>query len=508
MLPARLEVRDGAVWMEKVCPEHGFQKARIHGDARAYAELGRFHRPAVVPGAFATDWRGCPDSCGLCPEHEQHVCLPIVEITDHCNLRCPICLVTNPGRRHLAPAELGPMLDRLVAAEGQIDVLNLSGGEPTVHPEFRDIVRICARRPEILRVSVSTNGVRLAQDPDLLGFLAANRVVVSLQFDGLDDAIHQALRGRPLLDAKLELIDRCAAAGVAMSLTATVVRGVNDTALAGIADLLFARDHILSAMFQPAAYAGEAAKLGRPPDAVTIPDVVAALAGSGRGAVRPSDFSPLPCSHPACFALAFYLRVNPGEFVPIKRLVSPERYLSMIRNRALFGTDAEGFERVTEAVYDLWAAAPVPPAEGPDAAGLGAPGECAPGSGCACSPFLSEKALRAVRSILTTATASGYAPGRALAAAERSVKSIFIHQFMDPDSFDLARARQCCQVYPQADGRLIPACVRNCVPGFAPTHQPSAFGERVSPRLQGRVGRTVHGPGACSAEHRHSRCEP
>jgi uncharacterized radical SAM superfamily Fe-S cluster-containing enzyme len=465
LVPARIGIRGGAVWLDKVCPEHGYQEARIHGDPEAYAQLGRFHRRASVPFEFATEHRGCPDSCGLCPEHEQHVCLPIIEITDHCNLRCPICLVSNPGRRHLAPSDLGAMLDRLVAAEGQIDVLNLSGGEPTLHPGFREIIAMCASRAEILRVSVSTNGTVLARNPDLLRFLAERRVVVSMQFDGLEDGIYRTLRGEPLLDEKLRLIDDCAAAGVDMSLTATVVRGVNETAVSRIADLLFARDHILSAMFQPAAYAGRAAALGRPADAVTIPEVVSRLAGSGGGAVGREDFSPLPCSHPACFSLAFYLRVEGGGFVPIKRLVSAERYLNLIQNRALFGTDAGGFEQVTEAVYDLWAAAPL--AQGAGAGGLGLGDGCAPGAACACNPFLSEKALRAIKTVLTTATAGGYSPGRALTAAARAVKSIFIHQFMDPDTFDLSRARQCCQVYPQADGRLMPVCIRNCVRGFS-----------------------------------------
>ena len=461
LIPARVWVRTDGVWFDKICPEHGFQEARVHGDAEAYLELGRFHRQASMPRSFAAAGHGCPDSCGLCPEHEQHVCLPIIEITDHCDLDCPICLVSNPASRHRTREEVARMLDRLIETEGQIDVLNLSGGEPTMNPHFREIVDECAARNEILRVSVSTNGLRLSHDPDLLRFLAERRVIVSLQFDGLNDVIYQALRGRPLLESKLRLIEQCGELDTPMSLTATVAQGVNSERVAEVADLLFQHDHILSVMFQPAAYAGHAARMPRPAMATTIPDVLAALRGAGRGTVSVKDFSPLPCSHPACFSLAFYLKIEGNQFVPIKQLVNADRYLRLIQNRALFGTDPESFRHITDAVYDLWSA-PIAPLPRPKINLESV--ECAPEESCACSQFVSEGALKTIKGLLNAATATGgFSPKKVWAIGERSVKSIFIHQFMDRDTFDLSRARKCCQVYPQPDGTLIPACVRNCL---------------------------------------------
>ncbi len=226
----------------------------------------------------------------MCPEHEQHVCLPIIEITDHCNLQCPICLVNNPGRTHRTRAEVSRILDQLIESEGQIDVLNLSGGEPTLNPAFRDIVEECVSRKEILRVSVSTNGLTLERDRDLLRFLAERRVIVSLQFDGTGDDIYQSLRGRPMAEQKLKLIEACGELDAAMSLTATVVSGVNDQSLGPILDLLFKNEHIVSAMFQPAAYAGSAGLLGRPPQAMTIPDVIQRIGAVGQASVSCAGF--------------------------------------------------------------------------------------------------------------------------------------------------------------------------------------------------------------------------
>jgi uncharacterized radical SAM superfamily Fe-S cluster-containing enzyme len=346
--------------------------------------------------------------------------------------------VTNPGTRHLDREDVKRILDVLIGSEGQIDVLNLSGGEPTLNPFFHDIVEECISRREILRVSVSTNGTVPAHDRELLRFLADRSVIISLQFDGLNNDVYRTLRGRPLLDEKLRLIEACGKLDASMSLTATVARGVNDERLSEIAGLLFAHDHILSAMFQPAAYMGDKAKMKRPANPVTIPDVILGLHGAAGGIVSAGDFSPLPCSDPACFSLAFYLRTENGKFIPIKQLVDAERYLDIIRNRAIFGTDEESFGLITDAVYDLWSG---PAALSPD----------------------SRLALNAVKRLLALAADGGYAPGKAVCVAERSIKSIFIHQFMDPYSFDLSRARKCCQVYPQPDGRLMPACAFNCI---------------------------------------------
>ena len=151
LIPARVHLRDGAVWLHKLCPDHGAQEVRISSDAGHYLDASRYHRAGSIPLRFGTGFRGCPDSCGLCPEHEQHVCMPILEITDHCDLACPICLVDCRPRRHLTVQEVEGILEALTASEGQIDVLNLSGGEPLLHPRFAEIAEMCARRPEILR---------------------------------------------------------------------------------------------------------------------------------------------------------------------------------------------------------------------------------------------------------------------------------------------------------------------------------------------------------------------
>jgi 7,8-dihydro-6-hydroxymethylpterin dimethyltransferase len=431
---------NGAVWFEKHCAEHGVSRALVHSDAAVYAALSRFTRAALSALEFhSTSGSGCPNSCGVCASHEQHICVPIIEITDHCDLACPVCLVKNRASFHLTRADVAAILDRLIACEEQIDVLTLSGGEPTVNPFFREIVDECLSREAVTCVSVSTNGVRLARDRSLLEFLAERGVVISLQFDGFNECAYRVLRGEALLAQKLSLIDAATALDARMSLTAVVARGVNDDQPSAIADLAFERGNILSVMFQPAAYVGRAASMDAPHKRVTIPDVVAMLDGAARGRVRADDFAPLPCSHPACFALALYLKVDGGAYTSIKGLVDVERYLDIIQNRALFGVHEDAFEKARDAVYDLWSA---PSGLTPDGS----------------------KALQAIKRLVETIGETGrFSASKALDVAQRSMKSLFVHQFMDLHTFDLARARKCCNVYPLRDGRMVPACVYNCL---------------------------------------------
>jgi uncharacterized radical SAM superfamily Fe-S cluster-containing enzyme len=193
----------------------------------------------------------------------------------------------------------------------------------------------------------------------------------------------------------------------------------------------------------------------RPADALTIPDVLALLEGTGHGAVSAGDFSPLPCSHPACFSLAFYLKLADGGVTPMKRLVSERHFLGLVQNRAIFGTDADSFRDLSDTVYEIWSRQPG--GEKADA------GQSNCGADCGCNQFLSDRALRTIKGLLKRATDGGYSPRKAMAVGESAVKSIFIHQFMDPHSFDLSRARKCCQVYPLPDGRMMPVCVYNCI---------------------------------------------
>jgi uncharacterized radical SAM superfamily Fe-S cluster-containing enzyme len=440
LVPAKVVTDGRDVYVRRFCPAHGESTAFVRAGVDDYRKAHRILKPAWRPRDFAGNRAApCPDGCGFCDRHEQHLCMPIVEITERCDLACPVCLVDAGGTRDLAPEAFDRVLDALLRAEPQVDILNLSGGEPLRHPRLLDLVDRALARPGIVRVSLSTNGLRLLEEPALLRELAARRVVVSLQFDGLDDRVYAALRGRPLRAEKMALLDRLEEARVVTSLTMTAAAGVNEDQFRPVLDVFFSRRHVVSLMVQPVAYAGRAARwTGDGPRGrrLTLPDVVRLLGEAGHPAVRSADFVPLPCSHPLCFSLAFYLMLDGGGSVSVNGLVAAGEVMDLLANRTVFGLDPDEYRRLQKLVYALWSG----------------PAGCAPDG---------EAVLNTLRGILRRFSCTCFDPRKAFALAEQQVKSIFVHAFQDDATFDLARVRHCCNAYPQPDGRLIPACVHN-----------------------------------------------
>ena len=437
LVPAKIVIDRGDVFFRKFCPEHGESVVMVRSDAADYVRTLRFVKPAWVPRECAgNSSAGCPDGCGFCDRHEQHLCLPIIEITARCDLACPACIVNAGDGRDMSLPEFQRIVDSLERAERQIGLLNISGGEPLLHPELLAMVDDALGRPSVVRVSISTNGLRLLADPHMLRELHERNVCISLQLDGFTQRPYEVLRGRRLLADKLRILDLLAAEGISTSLTMVAAGAVNDDQFRRMLDYLFSHEHVVSMMVQPLAFAGRGAGLAGQVKRLSIPDVVRLLGDAGHHAVSADDFVPLPCSHPLCFALAFYLVAGGGTIVPFGRLVRAGELLDAVSNRVFFGLEPGEYEQLRAMVYDLW-------------------------SGPAGSLPDSEAVIDTIRGLLRQTGCCGFEPRKLFTAAERRVKSIFIHAFQDADTFDLARVRRCCNAYPQPDGRLLPACVRN-----------------------------------------------
>ncbi len=436
---AKIVFEGERVLLVKWCPDHGITRSLVSSSREWYLRSLAYVKPGTRPLSRAvSETAPCPDACGLCSRHQQHTCVPLLEITPGCDLDCPDCLTGGRVPKALSLDEVRTVVDGLLAREGRLNMLTLTGGEPTLHPRFLEVVD-AVRRPEIGIVSVSTNGLRLSREPDLVRALAERDVVVALQFDGTSPATYERLRGRPdLAEAKLRLVEEVMVAGGRLSLTMTLARGVNEDELPRALELLFAHDAVTSLMVQPLARLGRAATWARDElDTITIPEVVERLARGSGGVLREGDFSPLPCSHPSCFALTYLLKTEPGALVSLPSILDTDTYLDVIKNQALLGTDRDTLLAVRDALYRLWSSDGIVPSR--------------------------EAVLATVKRILVDLNALGAdaSPRKLLALGARHVKSIFIHQFMDRATFDLSRAVKCCNHYPQADGRLFPACVRN-----------------------------------------------
>jgi uncharacterized radical SAM superfamily Fe-S cluster-containing enzyme len=313
---------EGKIYIKKNCVVHGVSYALTCSDADWYQESTNYVKPGQSPlGLSIKEYKNCPDSCGLCPEHQQHTCLPVIEILSGCDMDCPICLKDFDKSFQMTKDEFRDILRRLKAYEKDLSVINLSGGEPTLHPELEEFLKIAAQE-NINQVTVSTNGVQLLKHKRLRQVFRETGSIASLQFDGFQPRTYELLRGENLLDQKKEIMAALEEDGVKYSLVATVAKNINDHEITDIVDFFFS-SKALSLMFQPATFTGRAASNDFDPDTlrITIPDLVKEIEKNEN--VKKGDFNPIPCSHYSCFAVSYYL-MSKGDPADSRKELAPD----------------------------------------------------------------------------------------------------------------------------------------------------------------------------------------
>lgn len=420
VIDAEILVKDNQVLMHKRCPEHGWFDTLISNDYQYIQESAKYNKPGTLPLHFASEVsKGCPEDCGLCPEHKQHTCLGIIEITDACNLRCPTCFADANGKSFLTKEQVSDMLDLLVKCEERPEVVQISGGEPTIHPDLFGILEV-AKGKGIKYLQLNTNGLRIAQDDEFLEGLTEYKPSIYLQFDGFSDDIYRKLRGVELFDIKMKAIERLALRGFSVVLAVTVVKGINDHELGKITDFAIENPAIRGASFQPVAYTGRVDE-AEPLNRITLPDVLTNIEKQSGHLIK-TDFVSVPCPHPTCSAVT-YVYNDEERITPIPRIINVDDYLDYFKNQII--TDLSPLTQ--NALEGLWSASATPGTE-----------KSAHDVACACG-----------------------LPMQGLGELEKQITMIGVHAFMDAYNFDLKRARKCCihQILPE--GKMVPFCVYN-----------------------------------------------
>jgi len=251
--------------------------------------------------------RGCPYDCGLCPDHEQHSCLALIEINQNCNLKCPVCFAGSaPGKEgQLNPDAVDALLDVLMESEGKPDIVQISGGEPTIHPEILEILRRVKARP-IRHVMLNTNGVRIARDPDFAKALAdfAPGFEVYLQFDSLKSSTVSHLRGEDLVKVREQALENLGKVNLSTTLVSVVKRGWNLDEAGDIIRHALQHPCVRGVTFQPVQDAGRNEGFDRD-DRVVLSEIRDAIANGG--IFGKSDIVPLPCN-PEYIAIGYGIR--------------------------------------------------------------------------------------------------------------------------------------------------------------------------------------------------------
>jgi uncharacterized radical SAM superfamily Fe-S cluster-containing enzyme len=329
------------VYLLKHCAEHGPERVLLADDIDYYRRAREvFLKPSEMPQKFNTQVKwGCPYDCGLCTDHAQHSCLSIVEVTDHCNLTCPVCYASSgphrPGFRSLP--EIERMFDAVCKNEGEPDVVQISGGEPTLHPQFFEILDAARRRP-IRHLMVNTNGIRIAKDPAFADRLAKYRTAfeIYLQFDSFEEAALRDLRGADLRDIRTAAVARLNELDISTTLVAVTKRGVNDHEIGKIVEWGASQPCVRGVTLQPIQDAGRAEGFDPARDRMTLTEVRRRLLEQ-TSIFRAEDVIPVPC-HPDAIAMAYALKGKDGPR-PLTGMIDPKILIEGGRNTIAFERD-------------------------------------------------------------------------------------------------------------------------------------------------------------------------
>ncbi len=429
-------VREGdRVVMRKRCEVHGEQESLVSSNAAWYAETMGFAAHLVPPGERKQVERGCPFDCGPCESHEQRNHLPVIPITSACNLDCPICYThnKNEGAYHMEEAELAAILAHLRRSAPEKRIVNVTGGEPTMHPKWIRLLEMC-REEGIRRVTLSTHGLGLHDDA-VVAKLKELDVRVILSFDSFREETNRRMLGGAFGAGKMRALATLERHGVDTTLLPVMARGMNDDETGALVDLALSKDFIRSVEFHPMTFTGQYGASFDRDARYTAYDALLDLETRTGGLLRVADFVPSPAAHPLCYQVAYLLRVEGGRWVPFTRFMPRAAVREMLVDTLYLLPGRRVEEVLTRTIDELWAGG----------AG-GADGEAV---------------LRSLRGVLDEMGDPSLGEEERTHIAERSTKAIYVHTHMDEETFDTDRIRQCCVGMPGADGSNVPSCAYN-----------------------------------------------
>ncbi len=441
---AKIHFEDDKVWFHKYCPEHGHERRQVCSSVEWYLDALSFVSPNTPPrGERKPVKGGCPFDCGPCTSHQQKVYLPVIPITSACNLDCPICYTINKNDdpHMLSKESFAKILGHLKDQHDELDIINFTGGEPTMHPELVELLRM-SRAAGIRRLTISTNGIRL-RDEKFVKELADVDARIVLSLDTFREDVDQVLLGARTVKLKLEVLDHLEKHDVTTTILPAVASGLNDADVGPLFDLMLKKPNVCSLELHTMTFTGQGGvEFSKGNDVersarISIPDLQNILRDHTGGRIEPKDFVPSPLAHPHCYSICYVLMLDGGGFVPFTRFLGRAKLYDLL-SESIYIQPREKIETMLrEAIDDLWAD----------------PESCVEG----------ERVLATLRGLIDRM----FPPGGQLSLeerqkiAERASKAIYIHSHMDEETFDVARIMKCSVGVPEEDGSNIPTCAYN-----------------------------------------------
>jgi len=451
-LDATIYEENGKVFIKKMCPDHGAFQELYWSDYEQYQRAEKFRCDGDgVENPRTQKNKGCPLDCGICPEHKSHTALAIIDVTNRCNLTCPVCFANAAAAGYVyepTQEQVVGMLENLRATKPvPATALQFSGGEPTIRNDLFDLIKT-AKELGFRHVEVNTNGVRVSRDVEYAkGLKTAGVSTVYLQFDGLTPDVYKFIRGLDLLDTKMRAIENLRQAGFdSVVLVVTLIKGVNDSQLGEIINFAAKNfDVIRCVNVQPVSLCGRLPPQEREKMRITIPDFMRLVEEQTQGDIKVAAFYPVPVvvpvskavgalkdkryveftAHPHC-GMATFVLVENGKVVPVTRYGNIEKFrnaLQKVYEDAAKGSKNKAKIRLVGAARHMKFG------------------------------FLRKYVLGVLMS-------GDY---KSLGDFARRFLMVSSMHFMDPYNFDLERVQRCVIHYAVPDGRIIPFCTMNSI---------------------------------------------
>jgi uncharacterized radical SAM superfamily Fe-S cluster-containing enzyme len=428
---ARIVAKEGGVFMERLCPHKGPASVKIVSDHRWYLDRAKeSHKINRIP-APTPSRNGCPFDCGPCQWHTGGIHLPVFSITNDCNLSCPICFTYNrPDKKYYKSVEETETIIRgILERSGGVQLINLTGGEPTLHPDLFEILAAC-RHEGIGRITMNTNGLRIAREKGFAEKLKETGVQLVLSLDTFNPEKSRIIHGVDITATKRETLDILERLDIPTTILAVCIKGVNEEDVADIAQTYLKKKFVRSVTIQNMTFTGKNGSTFEPRDHLTIDDVEGILASCGE--IARTDFFPLSSYHPLCYSVAYYIVVD-DTMISLSRILDRETLKRMSDNRYFLEPDESISRPFLDGVNRLWA------------------------------ELDDDRVISALRKKIETLFPAGGSLSNSdrRRDAERFIKTVYIHPHMDEDNFDIDRVSRCGDLVPDESGRMIPACSYN-----------------------------------------------
>lgn len=428
---ARIVVRNTHVFMDRMCPAQGTKSVQLAADYQWYRERTLLPQNLTQPTMTKPIQQGCPHDCGLCAGHSAKIHLPVFSITNDCNLNCPICFTYNrPDRKYYKSiADMQTIIEQLLEQAGNLELINITGGEPTRHPQLFEILAAC-QHPQIGRITMNTNGLRMAKDEAFANRIKDAGVQVVLSLDTFDSHKSKQIHGKDIVAHKLRALEILEKLQIPTTILSVCIKGVNEPDVVDIVHRYFKKAFVRSITIQNMTFTGQNGRQFQPREHITIDEIENELAS--RGEFSPTDFFPLGTYHPLCYSVAYYI-VDDQRLFSLTQLIEKKHLISATEHSYLLNADPALSKYFLEGINRLWA-------EKED-----------------------EAFLKMLRNFIQTL----YPTHRTLTnrerfeIAEQKVKMLYIHSHMDDDNFDIDRVSRCGDIVPDETGNMIPACAYN-----------------------------------------------